>query len=376
MGCLCRVGLLAGGPEEEGFRVVEDMSCFAAELDEDEFASANGGTADQAAPGGEGEAGFHARVDGGFFQEVVGGLEGGDTSGVMAEEDLLEGGHPADFGVAVGAECDAGHVAGGGVLVGGKAVGIAEEGGAGTEGVGHTVHLGGKGFFASGMIACERGGGIVAAFDHDDLEELATGVAFACAQTEFGGFDAGVFGGDGDEAVEVFAFGDDEGGEEFLGAGDLARFVGIFLIENPSASGVNADGGFGVNGGSGCGPEEAGAGWSLGDGRRGGSSRGSANLRADGAPPVTTGTEDEQRAERGGKQKKWRLANHACHTKRRRRYGVNAREWKKCNRLRCAGFRETPGLREEWAEYPLREWNECSPRRNSRSRSWKGLARQ
>lgn len=65
------------------------------------------------------------------------------------------------------------------------------------------VHEVGEAFDASADVAGEGAGDVVGAFHHEHFEELAPGVGFTGFEVEFGGFAAGVVGGDGDDFIDV-----------------------------------------------------------------------------------------------------------------------------------------------------------------------------
>jgi len=83
--------------------------------------------------------------------------------------------------------------------------------------------------------------------DEEDIQEIASGVTVAWLDVEHGGFHPGIAFDDADDFVEIAVFGNDEGGEEFLGTGDGATLVGIDFEEDLAGGGVEEDGGAGAN---------------------------------------------------------------------------------------------------------------------------------
>jgi hypothetical protein len=64
------------------------------------------------------------------------------------------------------------------------------------------------------------------------VEEFAAGVGLARLDVEFERLALGIDQLDGDFFIQVAGFGDDQGGEEFLGAGDLALGGVVFFCRS------------------------------------------------------------------------------------------------------------------------------------------------
>lgn len=254
-GVLMGAGLVDGGrcfqgPAHEFFGVVPDVRGVAFQDDGDDDAPVEGTAGDKAAAGGVGGSGLHAGDVGESLEELVGALDFFGAAVVVSEGELAGPHALAEEGIGIDFSGEDGDVPCGGVLIGfGEAVGVLELGVGHAEGAGSGGHALGECFLAAGDVTGESHGGVVGAFDHDDFEEFATGVLFTGFEVELGGFDAAVGGLDGDDLVEATGFHDEEGGHEFLRAGDGARRVGVFRGEDATGHGIDDDGAFGMDDG-------------------------------------------------------------------------------------------------------------------------------
>ncbi len=97
------------------------------------------------------------------------------------------------------------------------------------------------------MVAGQAAGDIVSTADKESFEEIAPEVAVAWVDAEFGWNHLGIGLFDDDLCIELAAFGDEKSGQEFLGAGDLASFVGEFFEERVAGERVDDDGGLGLD---------------------------------------------------------------------------------------------------------------------------------
>ena len=72
-------------------------------------------------------------------------------------------------------------------------------------------------------------------------QELAPRVALPGTDPDLGRLDHGILAGHTDRVIERILFRHNQGCQDLLGAGDLTRFVGIFLVERPAGAGVDED---------------------------------------------------------------------------------------------------------------------------------------
>ena len=236
------------GPAEHFFGVVPNLGGVGAEGDGDDAFAIEDAGGDEATTGGVGRAGFHAGAVGKTGEDFVGVGDGSGPS-VRVGEGVCPGFHAlAKVGVLVDFPGEDGDVEGGGILTGfSESVGVEEVGLGHAEGPRGAVHLGGEGFFGAGDVPGKGESDVVSAFDEEGFNEGFTGVGFSGFDVDLGGFDEGVGPFDGDGVAERTAPGGDEGGEEFLSAGDGPGGAGILLKEDAAGDHVDDDGAFGTD---------------------------------------------------------------------------------------------------------------------------------
>jgi hypothetical protein len=103
------------------------------------------------------------------------------------------------------------------------------------------VHAIGEGGEAAGVVTGEGTGDVVHAMNKEDLEQAVTGVGFAGLEVELARLGIGVGGLDAHDPVEVAIFGNDQPGEQFLGARNRAGGVGVVLVEDAARVGIDDD---------------------------------------------------------------------------------------------------------------------------------------
>ena len=228
-------------PLHHALGIVEYVLRLAAELDEDDFTTIDGGAGDQAATGGIGKAGLHPVVNGGAFQEFVRVFQRpraaiGEGEGVSRPTyDATE------QWFVVGAIGDFSHIPGCGVLIGGQAVWIDEMGVVRTHFPSLAIHEDGEAGDRSCRVAGQGGGGIIFTFHEHGREQVHPRIGLAAAYAELGGFHQGVGSLNGDRLHEIAPVDDDECGDEFLRAGDLSPRIRKFLIQGAAGAGVDED---------------------------------------------------------------------------------------------------------------------------------------
>ena len=267
-------GVLTAGKKERGSRspshgaggVVEDGFRLAAELNEDHLATIESPAGNEAAPGRVGVTRLHSVERGRAAKQKIGRFEDRDASAVVAESTFALEHQLSEDRVAISVKSDARHVSGGGILRGREAVAVREVGGIGADGCRRGVHLFGKGGFRSTVVAGEGGAGVVHAFHHHRLEKLAARIAFADLEVELGWLGAGFWFGDRHDLIKVSGAGDNQSGEEFLGAGDGAMGISLLLKKNLTASGIDKNGGLREDFRGVCRPNLGCTCWRFGDG--------------------------------------------------------------------------------------------------------------
>ena len=195
------------------------------------------------------------------MQDLVGIAEGGAFTVGKAEGQLADRGHGTDRVVPVSGNGQDGRVAGGGILAAaGQSVRVLEVGMIHAEVPCLCVHGTGEGFLTPGVIPCKAVGDIVAAAHQQHGQQVGFPVDLVCPDIDLCGFDPGVTHGDLDLGVETSPVKYNEGGQQFLDAGDWAPRVRIPGMQDVPVAGVKDNDRFPGNSGR----------WRLGPVRGGG----------------------------------------------------------------------------------------------------------
>ena len=214
---------------------------MASELDQDEVASVPAVAGDEAFSGRLGVARLHPVKAGGAQEEPVGRVEDAEASVGITETVRPQGHGFPEVGIPVCPEGNARHVPRGGVLRGGKPVGIDEMGAGGAAPGGQAVHLPGKQAEASGMTAGKRRGAVVGAVDQHGPQQFPPWIGVSGADPDLGGLHGGILAGDPDRCIQGVLLCNDHRGHELLGAGYLPRDVRVLLVEGAARACIDQD---------------------------------------------------------------------------------------------------------------------------------------
>ena len=137
------------------------------------------------------------------------------------------------------------HITGGGVLAFcWQTAGVFELGVPHPQLLGAPGHPDGEVALTASAGVGHAAGSIIATLDQSGLQERFQGILLAGFEIHFVRLGRGVVGGNGGDAVERSAFHADEGGNEFLRAGDGPALIRIFLKKNLSPDGIHDEAGF------------------------------------------------------------------------------------------------------------------------------------
>ena len=91
------------------------------------------------------------------------------------------------------------------------------------------------------MGAGQGAGAVIGAMNEHCPQELAAGIGLTVTKADFCRLYQGILTGYPDRSLEWILLRHDKRGDEFLGAGDLTRLIGVFLIESLSRVRVDQD---------------------------------------------------------------------------------------------------------------------------------------
>jgi len=234
-------------PLHHALRIVEDIAGMTPQLHQDVITTSLAVTGDKALSGGFRETGFHAVAIGIPQQELICGLKVAEPAIGIAKAVRSQGHGIPEVGVTVGAEGDARHVTGRRMLGSRQAVGIHKMRAGRAATGGQPVHLSGEISERSSVATGQRGGAVIGAVNKHGFEQLPPWIALAGADADLGRLHGRVLPGNPHWCVERILLRHNEGGDELLGAGDLARLIGILLEDGAPGPRIDQDRRSGVN---------------------------------------------------------------------------------------------------------------------------------